>query len=163
MRILIADNIAEVAKSLEKKSEAIKEGSVVQLYNALTLLEASIKQNIRSRSGLNVRTGTLLNSVQKHIKSQANIHSGTVGPENVPYAAIHEYGGVIPEKRIEPRHGRALKWMGADGSVMFSKGHTIPSFQIRARPYLQPAMDEHIETIRNNFSLFIKKTMETNS
>lgn len=163
MRLLLTENVKEVADSLYKKGDEINKGLVVQMYQALTLLEAAIKQNIRSRSGLKVRTGTLLNSVQKHVKFNAGLVEGTVGPENVPYAAIHEYGGTIPEKRIEPRNGKALRWLGSNGEFAFSKGHTIPQITIRARPYLQPAFDEQAEAIREQFGLFIKRTMETNS
>lgn len=162
MRFLITDNIKEVVASLSNKADIIERQTAVEMWRAMSILEVAIKQNIRVRSGLRVRTGTLLNSIQKHIVEQGNKVTGTIGPENVPYAAIHEYGGTIPARRIEPRNAKVLRWMGSDGKFWFSKGHTLPSVNIKARPYLQPALEEKADIIREKFRLFISKTMETN-
>lgn len=162
MRFLITDNIKEVVTSLNNKADIIQKGTVIEMWRAMTMLEVAIKQNIRVRSGLKVRTGTLLNSVQKHINQNDNVVTGTIGPENVPYAAIHEYGGQIPARRIEPRNSKVLRWMGHDGKFWFSKGHELPIITIKARPYLQPAYEEKAQMIREKFGLFISKTMEKN-
>jgi HK97 gp10 family phage protein len=162
MRFLIKDNIKEVVGQFNDQADVIKKQTAVEMWRAMSILEAAIKQNIRVRSGLKVRTGTLLNSIQKHVVEKGDTVTGTIGPENVPYAAIHEFGGTIPARRIEPRNAKALRWMGSGGDFFFSKGHDIPSFQIRARPFLQPAMDEKAEVIRQRFALFIGKAMEKN-
>lgn len=159
MRFLIKDNIKEVVAQLSNQADLISKGTAVEMWRAMSILEVAIKQNIRVRSGLRVRTGTLLNSVQKHIIENGNTVTGTIGPENVPYAAIHEYGGIIPARRIEPRNAKVLSWMGGGGRF-FSKGHMIPATRIPARPYLQPALEEKAEIIREKFQLFIAKTME---
>jgi phage gpG-like protein len=162
MRFLIKDNIKEVVGKLDNQADVIQKQTAVEMWRAMSILEVAIKQNIRVRSGLKVRTGSLLNSIQKHIVEKGNTITGTIGPENVPYAAIHEFGGTIPARRVEPRNAKALRWMGGDGEFYFSKGHDIPSYSIRARPYLQPALDEKAEIIRQRFALFISKSMETN-
>lgn len=162
MRFLIKDNIKEVIAQFENQADTIQKQTAVEMWRAMSILEAAIKQNIRVRSGLKVRTGTLLNSIQKHVTTEGNLVTGTIGPENVPYAAIHEFGGTIPARRVEPRNSKALKWMGGSGEFWFSKGHNIPSFNIKARPYMQPALDEKAETIREKFGLFIQRTMEKN-
>lgn len=162
MRFKITDNIKEVVKSINDSADVIEGQTAIQMWRAMSILEAAIKQNIRVRSGLKVRTGTLLNSIQKHIEQNENIVTATIGPENVPYAAIHETGGVIPARRIEPRHTKALRWLGSDGKAYFSKGHMLPETKIPARPYLEPALDEKAEQIRQQFAIFIKKTMERN-
>lgn len=162
MKILLTENIQEVVDKLNAKADEIQKGTQVQMYQALSILEAAIKQNIRSRSGLKVRSGSLLNSIQKEIKIENGKVVGRIGPENIPYAAIHEYGGTIPAKRIEPRHTKALRWLGTNGTFFFSKGHEIPAFNIKARPYLEPAMKEKGEEIRQGFAVFINKIMEKN-
>jgi len=159
LKIVLKSNIQEVVRDLESKSDAITKGTVIQMYQAMTILEAAIKQNIRVRSGLKVRSGSLLNSIQKEVLINGNQVTGKIGPENIPYAAIHEYGGEIPARRIEPRHAKALRWMGPNG-ILFSKGHEIPEAKIPARPYLEPALTEKADIIREKFAMFIMQVME---
>jgi len=160
MKVVLKENIKEVVDTLNAGKEQIQKNLHVQMFQALSILEAAIKQNIRIRSGLKVRSGSLLNSIQKDVSSSGNTVTGRIGPENIPYAAIHEYGGTIPARRIEPRHGKALRWMNAGGEFFFSKGHEVPAFDIKARPYLEPAIEEKGELIRQNFDLFITRIME---
>lgn len=147
-------------KQLEGDRKEIRANLALQMWQALSILEAAVKQNIRVRSGLRVRSGTLLNSVQKDVFATGNTVQGKIGPENVPYAGIHEYGGTIPARRIEPRHAKALRWLGTDGQVRFSKGHEIPAVNIKARPYLEPAIEETGDIIREKFALFVTRIME---
>jgi phage gpG-like protein len=160
MKVVLKENISEVIKSLNEGKEEIQKNLQVQMFQALSILEAAIKQNIRIRSGLKVHSGSLLNSIQKEVRRNGDLVEGRIGPENIPYAAIHEYGGTIPARRIEPRHGKALRWMGSSGGFFFSKGHEIPATNIKARPYLQPAIDEKGEEIRQNFALFLTRILE---
>lgn len=162
MRLLITDNIKEVVAQLESKVDIIQKQSAVEMYRAMSILESAIKQNIRVRSGLKVRSGTLLNSIQKHVTQNGNLVIGTIGPENVPYAGIHEEGGVIPSHRIEPRHTKALRFMGGNGQFWFSKGHQVPDITIKPRPYLKPALEEKAQIIREKFRLFLTDTLEKN-
>lgn len=161
MKITITENIKEVIKRYNEQGDEIRKGLPIQMYSALTVLEAAIKQNIRIRSGLRVRSGSLLNSIQKEVYTENGNVKGKIGPENIPYAAIHEYGGTIPARRVEPRHTQALRWLGKEGQFLFSKGHDIPATVIPARPYLQPAFDDHVDEIREKFARFITKVMET--
>lgn len=160
MKVVLTDNIKQVTDKLAENANEIRKNSPLLMWQALSILEAAIKQNIRIRSGLRVRSGTLLNSIQKDVTSSGETVKGSIGPENVPYAAIHEYGGTIPARRVEPRHTKALKWLGTGGKFFFSKGHDIPAVNIKARPYLEPALKDNAEIIREKFGLFIKQTME---
>jgi phage gpG-like protein len=159
LKLIIATNIKDIVTKMNDQADKVATGTAIQMYQALTILEAAMKQNIRVRSGLHVRSGSLLNSVQKDIQVSGNTVTGRIGPENIPYAAIHEYGGTIPARRIEPRNAKALRWAGSNGQFWFSKGHDMPSVQIPARPYMQPALEEKAEIIREKFKMFIVQTM----
>jgi phage gpG-like protein len=85
----------EVSKKLERAAWRIS--SILELQGKL-----AVRNNPRtsrafggSKKGL-VNTGALLNSIKSeyHIK-QKNNAIVTLGSYNVPYAAIHEFGGVI--------------------------------------------------------------------
>lgn len=129
------------------------------------LLEAQIKLNIRSRKLID--TGRLINS----IKSELTKDGVQVGAYNIPYAAIHEFGGVIqarnaryltiplaPEfkgryatefndlfvKRIRNRLFlvRRLDSGQLQFCYILRENVTIP-----ARPYMRPALEKHKDRI----------------
>lgn len=91
-------NAADVSKELQAQLAAMRKNLKSQMMRALTTLEAEILKNIRSASGLNVRTGALLNSVgstkQVIIGSDGTV-TGQIGSEGIPYNAIHEFGGIV--------------------------------------------------------------------
>lgn len=157
MKILIKENLRQSIKEIEKSGKNIKRLLPITIFRALTLLEAQIKQNIRST--FTMRSGTLFNSVQKDMTIKGNVVTGSVGPEGVPYAAAQEFGATIPERFVAPRNKLALKWESG-GKTFFSKGHTIPSFELPAKPYMQPAIDKLIPIISKNLGLMIEDELE---
>jgi len=159
MKIIIKQNLAKKISDLEKSGKDINKLLPSTIFRALSLIETQIKQNIRTT--FTNRSGTLFNSIQKDIKIDGNVVTGSVGPEGVPYAAIHEFGGTIPERFVAPRNKLALKF-SSGGKTFFSKGHTIPSFDMPARPYIQPAVDKWIPFITEDLSLMIEKELEKN-
>lgn len=163
MRFELFTNAIEVSKQLNKDAKSINKAMLFAMFRALSILDAEIKQNIRSRSGLRVRTGTLLNSIQQRIFLGIGIVKGEIGPQNVPYAAIHEFGGVIPARFVSPKRKKALRFFLAGGGVAFSKGHTIPAITIPARPYMAPAAASSADKIEEVFGIFIEDTLKLNA
>lgn len=157
MKILIKENLRDSIKDIEKSGQNVRQIVPKTIFRALTLLEAQIKQNIRNT--FTNRSGTLFNSVQKDLKIKKNIVTGSVGPEGVPYAGAHEFGATIPARFVAPRNKLALKWTQGN-KVFFSKGHTIPSFELPARPYIQPAVDKLLPIITEDLELTIQKALE---
>jgi phage gpG-like protein len=66
------------------------------------------------------------------------------------YAAIHEFGGVINAKA-----GKFLSWVNKEGKRIFAKSVHIP-----ARPYLKPAVDEHMDEIREAVGIDLVDAIE---
>ena len=143
-------------REFEQIPREINKGLPKQVFSALTLLEVAIKNNVRWRSGLNVRSGSLLNSIQKRMTVSRTEIEGFVGSMGVPYAATHEFGATIPARTIEPRNAKMLRWFDADGNPVFAKKVNIPSYEIKARPFIQPAIDELGPTILDKFGLFVE-------
>jgi phage gpG-like protein len=152
-----ASQISQAAKGLEKNVDLYRKGLRLQLARALSILDAAIKQNIRQRSGLRVRTGSLLNSIMQEIVEDGVNLVGQIGPHNIPYAAVHEFGHTFKARRVEPRNASVLAWMGKNGPA-FSMGHEIGPFTVPARPYLRPALDQTKDLIAERFSLFLGDT-----
>lgn len=166
----------------------VKQGLKLQMFRALTILEAAIKDNIRSKSGLKVRTGRLLNSVKKEIVEEGDTLYGEVGTEGVPYAGIHEFGGTITPKNAQNLTIPTSRNRRADGSprmsirdvfatkkafiakgIVFlkkSKDDIEPMFILKksvtipARPYIQPALAAKKEQILKDFGLFLVAAFE---
>jgi len=158
MKVIIKENLTKELKKLEGAGHHAQKVVPKHIFRALTLMEAQIKQNIRTN--FTMRSGSLHNSIQKKIYIQGNVVHGSVGPEgNVPYAATHEFGATIPERVVKPRNRLALKW-SQNGDTFFSKGHTIPSFEIPARPYIQPAMDKIGPKVEEGFDVLMEKSLE---
>lgn len=162
MKIILSTNADKFVSGFDKDSEQIKRAMKFAMFRALSIMDAEIKQNIRSRSGLNVRTGTLLNSIQQRISSNGDTVTGEIGPQNVPYAAIHEYGGTIPARFVRPVRRKALRFFGSNGAAIFSKGHTIPATTIPKRPYLAPAVTASADRIAETFAIFIEEALVFN-
>lgn len=157
MKVIIRQNLGEMIKDLEESGDNVSKLLPKTIFRALTLIEAQIKQNIRST--FNIGTGGLINSIQKEMSVDGGTVTGSVGSEGVPYAAAQEFGAIIPARFVAPRNKLALKW-GSGSQVFFSKGHTIPSFELPARPYIQPAIDKLVPIITENISKMIEDELK---
>ena len=131
--IVLEDNFDAVRNAVtgEMLMEAAMAGGHV--------VEGHAKVNAGSgRPGLNIQTGTLVNSINvsegKKTKTSAEAHIGT----NVVYARIHELGGIIKGA------------FGIPGSIV----------HMPARPYLRPAMDENENDIITAVKTEIKRNLD---
>lgn len=109
------------------------------------LLESEIKLNIR-RNRL-IDTGNLLNSIRYQLFQRGEVQGVTVGSYGVPYAAVHEFGFTgtqnvrAHERQVNQAFGRSIRPTTASVRS-FSR-----NVNIRARPYVRPAMRKHGQRI----------------
>lgn len=108
-------------------------------------LRATVERNVGG-GVLQQRTGRLAASIDVSVERSGAGVSATVGTD-VPYAAIHEYGGVIPAHEILPQSARALAfpWQGRE---RFFKRVDIPAVQMPERSFLRSALTEMAPEIR---------------
>ena len=99
-----------------------------------------------TKGGMLQRTGNLRqNMVKSSSKFNAQVSNG------VKYAAIHNFGGTIPARKVSPRGAGVLAWV-MGGKTFFSKGHTIPATKIPKREYMyisDSAVDQIAKVIEN--------------
>jgi phage gpG-like protein len=135
------------------------------------LLEAQIKLNIRKQKLID--TGRLINS----IRSEVTKDGLTVGAYNMPYAAIHEFGGTISAKNARyltiPMSPEFKGRRASEFGDLFVKRIRNRAYLVRrldsgqlqfcymlreqvtmpARPFMRPALQQHkdriIEIIRD--------------
>ncbi len=112
---------------------------------------------------LNIGTGYLWQHLGMEVDEQGLV--GYVGVRgNVPYAAIHEFGGKTRAHVIRPRRAKALRWYDSamsarDDNAVFARYVNHPGSVIPARPYLQPARDDEQEGIREDITGAIEKVL----
>ena len=98
------------------------------------------------------RTGRLARAIASNvdpahyeppIKVEDGVLIGEIGvrwegeiPDAIPYAKIHETGGVIPAHDVFPIRAKALRWFDKAGHPVFRKRAHIPDVAIHPRPYL---------------------------
>ncbi len=133
MVVVLEDNFAAVRDAITSDvlMEAAKAGGHV--------VERHAKVNVsRGRPGLEVQAGNLMNAINVTEESKSEtLAEVNIGPSNVIYAAIHEFGGVIV-----PINAKVLSWVKGAVRVFANIVH------IPARPYMRPALDENEESIQ---------------
>jgi HK97 gp10 family phage protein len=119
--------------------EALKDGgSVLQDY---------IQENIVGQDL--VDTGNLLNNWS--VESDGD-EAAIVGTDT-PYAAIHEFGGLIAPK--DPSGW--LRFQTGDGAW-----HSVKAVHMPARPYARPAIDHHKDDVARAVGDSLRKSIERN-
>jgi len=125
--------LTDVLQKLEKVSDP--KGRETILKAGASVIHANAVINIEAQ-GL-IDTSKLINSIKIH---KLTPDYADVGSAGVVYAAIHEFGGII-----KPLTSDFLYFYSEQhGSIIKKRMVTIP-----ARPYLRPAVDEHLDDIKN--------------
>lgn len=122
-------DISNITNKLLGISDGIKSG----LQQAMLYAESEAKQSFGQSGNLKSRSGRLRSSITSGV-------NGSTGwlTSNLPYAAIHEYGG-----EIKPKKAKFLKFM------IQGQWRSVKKVIIPARPFLNPAINNNIETIKS--------------
>jgi phage gpG-like protein len=106
------------------------------------VVERRMKENVTKQNLID--TGNLKASIAAEPEGSNAVG---IGPRNVIYAAIHEFGGVIRAVKA-----KALRFQTEDGAW-----HTVQAVTIPARPYARPALDEHVPEVEDAIAAAIRK------
>jgi phage gpG-like protein len=109
------------------------------------VLRDRVERNL-SGAVLQQRSGRLAGSIAVDIERSGLAANATVSSD-APYAAIHEYGGVIPAHTILPQSARVLAfpWRGRQ---RFFKRVQLPAVTMPERSFMRSALDETAPEIR---------------
>ena len=141
--IILKNNVPAIRGAItgEGLKKAVTAGAIV--------IEANAKINVL-RTFSSKMFGALANSIQIYISKATRTEAeAEIGP-TVIYGRIQELGGIITAIRA-----KMLSWVSDTGERIFA--HLV---QIPARPYLRPAVDEHIEDIEAAVSVQLWKDIE---
>jgi phage gpG-like protein len=119
-------------------------------------LRATVVRNL-SGGVLQQRTGRLAGSIDVSVEQNGAAVSAKLGTD-VPYAAIHEYGGMIPAREILPQSARALAFPW-QGRVRFFKRVELPPVQMPERSFLRSALAEMEPEIRSAMAAAVSRAV----
>lgn len=139
-RISVTVDTTRAIAKLGKLSEATR----ARVRTAIVELTQKLAERVRAKlSGevLHVRSGALLASIHSEMVEGTNDIYGTVYSQGVPYAAIHEYGGVTSPHVIAAKYAQALRFE-IGGEVFFRKSVNHPGSKIPERSYLRSSLAE---------------------
>ncbi len=120
---------------LETKAEKIIAALREQMQAETLNLLSFIKDDKLSGQVLNQRSGNLKNSGFMEVTETPELLEGTVSfGRTVPYAAIQNYGGTIPEVTDK------LMVFQRDGATIFTRRHR--AFDLPARNYMESSLEE---------------------
>ena len=113
--------------------------------------QAKVQQKL-SGDVLNQKSGALARSIVTTIdESSTNISVTVASNGDVKYAAIHEFGGVIPPHEIVPDKARALVFV-VSGKQAFAARVNLPAIAMPERSYLRSSLAEMADEIREEFA-----------
>ena len=105
-------------------------------------LAGYIQMSKLSGNPLHRRSGRLSASVHPvSVDTAQSISGGAASGENVPYAKIHEYGGMIPAHVVVVRNAKALAFT-VGGVMRFAKSVQIPNVTMPERSYMRSSLRE---------------------
>ncbi len=105
--------VERVADTLYAAGQRVEDALAAAMQSAMAMLAETIADTKLSGQVLKARSGTLRASLQANAALAGGIAEGSVSSA-LPYAAIHEYGGVIERvARLQARHSRRARRQGA--------------------------------------------------
>ncbi len=141
MFISVQVDATKAIVKLERAEASTREAVRAEVVSLTKQLAQQVRANLSGKV-LNMRSGRLYNSITNEMIEDTTSIIGEVATRGVPYAAIHEYGGVIKH----PGSNKFQAWMGAAGMVYthFTRAHDIP---IPERSYMRSALAEMRDSI----------------
>lgn len=139
-------------EELRARIDAMPDKVHTALLRAITSLalqlEAHVKQDKLEGQVLNHITGRLQGSIMHDVIDQGTRITGRVySNTTVNYAAIHEYGGQIPDRY--PVNAQALHFFigGKEVFAKFARGFTMPE-----RSFLRSSLQDYRQIIINGMT-----------
>ena len=131
--------------------ERIRAALVAKAGVLAAKLQAKIEQKL-SGEVLQMKSGALAGSIGVTIEETSGgvaVHLATSA--DVKYAAIHEFGGVIPPHEIVPDKAKALAFL-VGGKQAFAARVNLPAIAMPERSYMRTSLAEMADDIRDELA-----------
>jgi phage gpG-like protein len=141
----------DYAAALAAMPERLRQALSSKATALAAALQAKIQQKLAG-GVLNARTGALARSIVATIaEGEAGVAVRIATADDIKYAAIHEYGGVIPPHQIVPDKAKALAFV-IGGKQVFAARVNLPAIAMPERSYMRTSLAEMADEIREGLS-----------
>jgi len=131
--------------------ERIRAALVAKAGVLAAKLQAKIGQKL-SGEVLQMKSGALAGSLGVTIEeTSGGVAVRLATSADVKYAAIHEYGGVIPPHQIVPDKAKALAFL-VGGKQAFAARVNLPAIAMPERSYMRTSLAEMADDIRDELA-----------
>lgn len=138
---------SEVIARFKNLPDKLNQKLTTTIYSLTEKLRTHIVRDKLMGQVLKRQTGRLGQSIQTEVTQTANSTTGLVySAGDVKYAAIHEYGGIIPAHVIEVKNGKALAFM-MGGKMAFYKKVNHPATVMPERSFMRSALADMSDEI----------------
>ena len=134
--------------SLAAMPERVRAAMSAKANALAAALLAKVQQQLTG-GVLNAKTGALARSIVASVEESATgvaVRIGTSG--DIKYAAIHEFGGIIPPHDIAPDKAKALAFV-TGGKQVFAARVGLPAITMPERSYLRSSLAAMADEITN--------------
>lgn len=131
--------------------ERIRAALVAKAGVLAAKLQAKIGQKL-SGEVLQMKSGALAGSIGVTIEeTSGGVAVRLATSADVKYAAIHEFGGVIPPHEIVPDKAKALAFL-VGGKQAFAARVNLPAIAMPERSYMRTSLAEMADDIRDELA-----------
>jgi len=131
--------------------ERIRAALVAKAGVLAAKLQAKIGQKL-SGEVLQMKSGALAGSIGVTIEeTSGGVAVRLATSADVKYAAIHEFGGVIPPHQIVPDKAKALAFL-VGGKQAFAARVNLPAIAMPERSYMRTSLAEMADDIRDELA-----------
>ncbi|MGA8078975.1 MAG: phage virion morphogenesis protein [Xanthobacteraceae bacterium] len=156
LQLSLSDDADAALAALPERLRAALSDKAAALAAAL---QAKIQQKL-SGEVLNQKSGALARSITTTIDDSSTDVSATLATSpDIKYAAIHEYGGMIPPHQIMPDKTKALAFL-VGGKLAFAARVNLPAIAMPERSYMRSSLAEMADEIEENLSDAVAEVLD---
>lgn len=154
----IRDSLTQMANPFEIELKLPDTGRMnerirANLRQQVVRLTRQLAERVRGKLSddvLQVRSGRLRGSVRSQMIETKDELGGRVWTEGVPYARIHEFGGVTSPHVIAAKNSKSLAFVWG-GRQVFFKSVNHPGSRMPERSYMRSALNEMRDEIVESY------------
>jgi len=138
---IVVNGDTEVIAKFKSMPSAVHAALLQKVYALSLKLEAHVKKNKLSGQVLSRKSGRLIRSIGSRVlDTGASIFGIVFQSGDVPYGAIHEFGGKTGAHLIVPKKAAVLAFLGKAGGTVFARKVNHPGSQFPSRSYMRSSL-----------------------
>lgn len=142
---------SELRARLEAMPDKVRAALFGKVASLASDLHRYIIDSKLSGQVLKHRSGDLWRGVHDEATQGQSDVTGRVYVAGVPYAAIHEYGGIIPAHLVEAKNASSLAFLWK-GKMAFFKSVQIPDVTMPERSFMRSSLADKKQDIIDGMS-----------